>query len=69
MGTDPKEARYWLNQFQQSSDSSDPFAVVQVDNEVFDCPDMVKKKLFILILNCTSLGVAKAVIDGDVLST
>ena len=42
VGTDPKEARYWLQQFQQTSDSDIPFAIVQVDNEVLDCPDMVR---------------------------
>ncbi|XP_019636459.1 PREDICTED: N-acetylglutamate synthase, mitochondrial-like isoform X1 [Branchiostoma belcheri] len=42
VGTDPKEARYWLKQFQRSTDADHPFAVVQVDQEVFTKPEMLE---------------------------
>ncbi|XP_043911091.1 N-acetylglutamate synthase, mitochondrial [Protopterus annectens] len=36
VGGDPREARYWLTQFQNSNTANNqPFAVVQVDEEVF----------------------------------
>lgn len=34
VGTDPKEARFWLKHFQSSVDPQRPFAVVQVQQEV-----------------------------------
>lgn len=43
VGTDPKEARYWLKQFQRlSSIPSKPFAVVLVDQNIFHNPDMLE---------------------------
>lgn len=43
VGTDPKEARYWLKQFQRlSSIPSKPFAVVLVDQKIFQKPDMLE---------------------------
>ncbi|XP_072181173.1 N-acetylglutamate synthase, mitochondrial-like [Diadema setosum] len=43
VGTDPKEARYWLKQFQRLGGShSKPFAVVQVHQEIFQKPDMLE---------------------------
>lgn len=42
IGTDPKEARYWLRQFQTHESSPDqPFAVVQVDSEIMRDEAMV----------------------------
>ncbi|XP_063953050.1 N-acetylglutamate synthase, mitochondrial-like [Lytechinus pictus] len=43
VGTDPKEARYWLKQFQRLGGShSKPFAVVQVHQEIFQKPDLLE---------------------------
>ena len=42
IGTDPKEARYWLRQFQQHESTPDqPFAVVQVDSAILNDKVMV----------------------------
>lgn len=42
IGTDPKEARYWLRQFQQNESAPDkPFAVVQVDSRIMEDKLMV----------------------------
>ena len=42
IGTDPKEARYWLRQFQNHESAPDqPFAVVQVDSGILDDGVMV----------------------------
>ncbi len=42
VGTDPREARYWLSQFQATNDSDrNVFAVIQIDNEVFEDEEMV----------------------------
>ena len=41
VGTEAKEARYWLKQFQQGSQPYSPFAIVQVERDVFDNPEMV----------------------------
>ena len=42
IGTDPKEARYWLRQFQNHESAPDqPFAVVQVDSEIMEDKVMV----------------------------
>lgn len=44
IGTDPKEARYWLRQFQTHESSPDqPFAVVQVDSEIIRDEAMLVK--------------------------
>ncbi len=45
VGTNPKEARYWLKQFQLISGSlqTKPFAVVQVDQEIFQHSKQVGK--------------------------
>ncbi|XP_006823230.2 N-acetylglutamate synthase, mitochondrial-like [Saccoglossus kowalevskii] len=40
-GTDPREARYWLKNFQRNTDPWKPFAVVQVDQEVFKKPELM----------------------------
>ncbi|XP_038048735.1 N-acetylglutamate synthase, mitochondrial-like [Patiria miniata] len=44
VGTNPKEARYWLKQFQLvgGSTPSRPFAVVQVDQEIFQHSQQLK---------------------------
>ena len=42
IGSDPKEARYWLRQFQQNESAPDkPFAVVQVDSRIMEDKLMV----------------------------
>lgn len=44
IGTDPKEARYWLRQFQNHESAPDqPFAVVQVDSEIMEDKVMLDK--------------------------
>lgn len=44
IGTDPREARYWLRQFQNHESSPEqPFAVVQVDSEIMDDEVMLDK--------------------------
>ncbi|XP_077997626.1 N-acetylglutamate synthase, mitochondrial-like [Glandiceps talaboti] len=40
-GTDPREARYWLKNFVRTSENWKPFAIVQVDQEVFRHPEMM----------------------------
>ncbi|XP_078281069.1 N-acetylglutamate synthase, mitochondrial isoform X4 [Rhinoraja longicauda] len=44
VGTDPREARYWLTQFQSASTSL--FAVVEVDEEIFCSKEMVSSLAF-----------------------
>uniref|UniRef100_A0A3Q3DBB1 N-acetylglutamate synthase n=1 Tax=Hippocampus comes TaxID=109280 RepID=A0A3Q3DBB1_HIPCM len=44
VGGNPREARYWLAQFQRATSS--PFAVVEVDSSVFDSTDMVRSLAF-----------------------
>ncbi|KAI0228499.1 N-acetylglutamate synthase, mitochondrial [Lamellibrachia satsuma] len=41
VGTEAKEARYWLKQFQQGSQPYSPFAIVQVESDVFENPEML----------------------------
>lgn len=41
VGTDPKEARYWLRQFQRSSEPCHPFAVIYVDEDLLEDREMV----------------------------
>ena len=44
IGNDPKEARYWLRQFQNHESAPDkPFAVVQVDSEILNNEVMVSE--------------------------
>lgn len=44
IGTDPREARYWLRQFQQHESTPDqPFAVVQVDSLILNDKVMLEK--------------------------
>lgn len=44
IGSDPKEARYWLRQFQQHESAPDqPFAVVQVDSRILEDKLMLEK--------------------------
>ncbi|KAJ8404355.1 hypothetical protein AAFF_G00341280 [Aldrovandia affinis] len=43
IGGDPREARYWLTQFQKATSSQAPaFAVLEVDKSVFDSREMVQ---------------------------
>ncbi|XP_055008672.1 N-acetylglutamate synthase, mitochondrial isoform X2 [Boleophthalmus pectinirostris] len=47
VGGDPREARYWLTQFQRASSSQSPaFAVLEVDSSVFERRDMVQSLAF-----------------------
>ncbi|XP_043531019.1 N-acetylglutamate synthase, mitochondrial isoform X3 [Chiloscyllium plagiosum] len=48
IGADPREARYWLTQFQNASSSGNNklFAVVEVDEEVFYSKEMVSSLAF-----------------------
>ncbi|XP_072299756.1 N-acetylglutamate synthase, mitochondrial [Eucyclogobius newberryi] len=47
VGGDPREARYWLTQFQRASSSqASAFAVLEVDTSVFDRKDMVQRLAF-----------------------
>lgn len=41
VGSDPKEVRYWMKQFQLVNDPYKPFAVVMVEEDVFTRPDML----------------------------
>ncbi|XP_077391142.1 N-acetylglutamate synthase, mitochondrial [Festucalex cinctus] len=41
VGGDPREARYWLTQFQRATSPQSPFAVIEVDSSVFDSSKMV----------------------------
>ncbi|XP_070569848.1 N-acetylglutamate synthase, mitochondrial-like [Ptychodera flava] len=41
-GTDPREARYWLKNFRRNTEHWKPFAVVQIDQEVFQKPEMME---------------------------
>ncbi|KAK6961444.1 N-acetylglutamate synthase mitochondrial [Biomphalaria glabrata] len=43
IGTDPKEARYWLKTFKSHAGSSDLFMVVTVDNGVLENHSMLEK--------------------------
>lgn len=44
IGSDPKEARYWLRQFQNHESAPDkPFAVVQVDSQILNDKVMLEK--------------------------
>ncbi|XP_078385795.1 N-acetylglutamate synthase, mitochondrial isoform X2 [Cetorhinus maximus] len=48
IGADPREARYWLTQFQNASTSGNNklFAVVEVDEEIFYSKEMVSSLAF-----------------------
>ncbi|KAL0992416.1 hypothetical protein UPYG_G00093030 [Umbra pygmaea] len=47
IGGDPREARYWLTQFQRANLAQAPaFAVVEVDKSVFEDGDMVQSLAF-----------------------
>lgn len=47
VGGDPREARYWLTQFQRASSSQSPaFAVLEVDSSVFDSRETVQSLAF-----------------------
>ncbi|KAM7386062.1 hypothetical protein PAMA_008942 [Pampus argenteus] len=47
VGGDPREARYWLTQFQRATASQSPaFAVLQVDSSVFDSREMIQRLAF-----------------------
>ncbi|XP_038548272.1 N-acetylglutamate synthase, mitochondrial [Micropterus salmoides] len=47
VGGDPREARYWLTQFQRANSSQSPaFAVLEVDSSVFDRKEMVQSLAF-----------------------
>ncbi|KAK2170629.1 hypothetical protein NP493_1140g00048 [Ridgeia piscesae] len=47
VGTEAKEARYWLKQFQQGSQPYSPFAIVQIERDVFENPEMVSSNVFL----------------------
>ncbi|XP_040918975.1 N-acetylglutamate synthase, mitochondrial [Toxotes jaculatrix] len=47
VGGDPREARYWLTQFQRATSAQSPaFAVLEVDSSVFDSREMVQSLAF-----------------------
>ncbi|KAM9843357.1 N-acetylglutamate synthase, mitochondrial [Aulostomus maculatus] len=47
VGGDPREARYWLTQFQRAtSTQSQVFAVIEVNSSVFDSRDMLQSLAF-----------------------
>ncbi|XP_069760725.1 N-acetylglutamate synthase, mitochondrial isoform X2 [Narcine bancroftii] len=46
IGADPREARYWLTQFQSVGSGSKLFAVVEVDEEIFCSKEMVSSLAF-----------------------
>uniref|UniRef100_A0A7N6BP33 N-acetylglutamate synthase, mitochondrial n=1 Tax=Anabas testudineus TaxID=64144 RepID=A0A7N6BP33_ANATE len=47
VGGDPREARYWLTQFQRATSAQSPaFAVLEVDGSVFDSREMVQSLAF-----------------------
>ncbi|XP_074553649.1 N-acetylglutamate synthase, mitochondrial [Halichoeres trimaculatus] len=47
VGGDPREARYWLTQFQKATKAQSPaFAVMEVDSSVFDSREMVQSLSF-----------------------
>lgn len=47
VGGDPREARYWLTQFQRATSPQSPaFAVMEVDSSVFDSREMVQSLAF-----------------------
>ncbi|XP_062264563.1 N-acetylglutamate synthase, mitochondrial isoform X2 [Platichthys flesus] len=47
VGGDPREARYWLTQFQRAAAAQSPaFAVLEVDSSVTDSRDMVQSLAF-----------------------
>ncbi|KAM6965996.1 N-acetylglutamate synthase, mitochondrial [Tautogolabrus adspersus] len=47
VGGDPREARYWLTQFQRATKTQSPaFAVIEVDSSVFDSREMVQRLAF-----------------------
>ncbi|XP_059167219.1 N-acetylglutamate synthase, mitochondrial-like [Physella acuta] len=43
IGTDPKEARYWLKNFKSSVENSDVFMVVTVEHDVMDNLELLEK--------------------------
>ncbi|XP_044036270.1 N-acetylglutamate synthase, mitochondrial [Siniperca chuatsi] len=47
VGGDPREARYWLTQFQKATSAQSPvFAVMEVDSSVFNNREMVQRLAF-----------------------
>ncbi|XP_057673644.1 N-acetylglutamate synthase, mitochondrial [Corythoichthys intestinalis] len=46
VGGDPREARYWLGQFQRAASAKSPFAVIEVESSVFDSKEMVQSLAF-----------------------
>ncbi|KAF7653324.1 hypothetical protein LDENG_00084680 [Lucifuga dentata] len=49
MGGDPREARYWLTQFQKATSAQTPaFAVLEVDSSMFNSREMVQSLAFAL---------------------
>ncbi|XP_070779448.1 N-acetylglutamate synthase, mitochondrial isoform X2 [Enoplosus armatus] len=47
VGGDPREARYWLTQFQRAAAAQSPaFAILEVDSSVFDSREMVQSLAF-----------------------
>ncbi|XP_036945290.1 N-acetylglutamate synthase, mitochondrial [Acanthopagrus latus] len=47
VGGDPREARYWLTQFQRATSAQSPaFAILEVDSSVFNSREMVQSLAF-----------------------
>ncbi|XP_072927726.1 N-acetylglutamate synthase, mitochondrial isoform X2 [Hemitrygon akajei] len=46
IGADPREARYWLTQFQNAGTSNKLFAVIEVDADIFCSKEMVSSLAF-----------------------
>ncbi|XP_077474757.1 N-acetylglutamate synthase, mitochondrial [Stigmatopora argus] len=46
IGGDPREARYWLGQFQRAASANSPFAVIEVESSVFNSKEMVQNLAF-----------------------
>ncbi|XP_077590953.1 N-acetylglutamate synthase, mitochondrial [Stigmatopora nigra] len=46
IGGDPREARYWLGQFQRAASGNSPFAVIEVESSVFNSKEMVQNLAF-----------------------
>ncbi|XP_013412506.1 N-acetylglutamate synthase, mitochondrial [Lingula anatina] len=42
VGTDAKQARYWLKEFQRQSDPHSPFAVIQIEESIFSESELLE---------------------------
>ncbi|XP_062310886.1 N-acetylglutamate synthase, mitochondrial [Osmerus eperlanus] len=76
IGGDPREARYWLTQFQRASLSQAPaFAVIEVDKSVFQSSDMLQSLAFGLsflqrmdMKPVVVMGLSRAEVEEEVLA-